>query len=87
MLLWNCPAGCDADVAAIDAFVAGHDRTVGTAYADLPTRFGMVAWGARLLTDCFDPAVADAFYAARFDHAPESIGSLPPSGCSEDTDG
>lgn len=87
VLLWSCPEGCDADVSAISDFVATHERTVGTPYPDLPTRFAIVAWGARLLTSCFDPTAADGFYAARFDHAPESTGSVPPTGCTDDTDG
>jgi hypothetical protein len=86
VVLWNCPEGCDAEVAAIDAFVATHDRTVGTAYADMDARFAIAAWEARLTLDCFDPDAAHAYYLAHFDQAPESTGSPPPTSCSSGSD-
>lgn len=46
-------------------------------YASLPTRFAAVSWGRRLLTDCFDEAQMEAFYAEHVDNAPESITSNP----------
>lgn len=86
VLLWSCPDGCDADVTAVDAFASAHDRTVATPYDALPTRFGIVAWDWRMTSACFDEAAAAAFYAAHFDHAPESTGSDPPPGCARPSD-
>jgi hypothetical protein len=86
VLLWNCPDGCDADVAAIDAFATARDKTVTTPYDALPTRFGVVAWEWRMLTGCFDESATTAFYDAHVDKAPESSSSMPPTGCGSPVD-
>lgn len=85
-LLWNCSPDCPDERAAIEAFVASHERTLATSYPAMPSRFAVVAWGARLTASCLDVPEIEAFYVARFDRGPESTGSLPPSGCTTDTD-
>jgi len=79
--LYRCPDGCDAEVQDLADLASSRPLALVTEYLDLPTRFGAVAWGVRLLTDAFDQDAFEAFYAAHSDHAPESIGSGPPSSC------
>ncbi len=81
VFLYHCEGGCDAEVQQLDTFVSAHRLTVLTEYAALPARFGVVAWGYRLLTDALDLRAFTAFYEAHVDHAPESIDSPPPAGC------
>lgn len=81
VFLYDCADGCGEQLAELAALAARNPRTVLTPYAELPTRFGVVAWGWRLLSDCLDGAAFQAFYDAHFDHAPESIDAPPPAGC------
>jgi hypothetical protein len=81
VFLYNCPDGCDQEVAAIKQLNQHRHRTIITAYAVLPTRFGVVSWGHRLLSDCFDLATFDAFYERNFDHGPESNANPPSPTC------
>lgn len=81
VLLHNCDVGCDADVEAMARFASVNERTIVTPYRDLPVRFAVVAWGVRLLMDCYDAAATEAFYKEHFNHAPEDVGSGPPDGC------
>ncbi|MFM2416096.1 MAG: hypothetical protein RL385_819 [Pseudomonadota bacterium] len=78
VFLHNC-ADCAADAEAMVAFAEGHPMALATPYAALPSRFAVVAWGVRLVSDCFDQSAFEAFYAAHVDHAPESVSSGPPS--------
>jgi hypothetical protein len=73
VLLYRCPEGCATEVENLTTFVAEHNRTLLTAYDDLPQRYGAVAWGARITMDTLDLPTLDAFYKLYFDHAPESI--------------
>jgi len=70
---------CADDVAALDAFANGHAMALSTPYAALPARFAVVAWGVRLVSDCYDPDAFAAFYAAHVDHGPESVSGPPPA--------
>jgi hypothetical protein len=81
VLLHHCPDGCAADLEAFTNLARQKQRTLLTPYAALPTRFAIVAWGHRLLSDCLDLEAFAAFYAARFDQGLESIASGPPAGC------
>jgi len=74
-------AACEEQVNAIAEFVEGRDRALSTPYPDLKTQFAIVAWGHRLVTDCYDEQVFQAFYRAHVDRGPESVASGPPSGC------
>jgi hypothetical protein len=80
VLLYHCPEGCPAEVAALTKLTVGKPQVMVTPYAKLPTKFAAVSWGYRLLTDCFDEAQLQAFYDEHVDHAPESIASGPPAG-------
>lgn len=81
VFLYNCPDGCEPEVARLRELHRTRPRTIVTAYADLPTRFGVVSWGHRLLSECFDEAALLAFYARNFDHAPESLDTPPNPNC------
>jgi hypothetical protein len=81
VFLYRCPEGCGPEVAALGEFVRGHDLAIVTPYASLPTRFGAVAWGHRLLSDCFDRSAFERFYADHRDRGLESISAQPPSDC------
>jgi hypothetical protein len=79
----NCPDGCDTEIAQLSALVVSLPRTLLTSYALLPKRFAAVAWGYRLVSDCFDRDAFERFYAEHFDHGRESIADDPPSDCDE----
>jgi hypothetical protein len=78
VLTYNCPNGCDADVAAaqamIDALPTDADcaaarsavrvRMVMTPDPELDVPFAASAWGWTLRAKCFDPDVFGAFVAA-----------------------
>lgn len=81
VFLYNCPDGCDAEINALKKIVSDRYRTILTAYADLPTRFGVVSWGHRLTSECFDEQAYVAFYNQNFDHAPESNANPPNPSC------
>jgi hypothetical protein len=77
-LLYDCPDGCDAEVAALREFVFGHELTVLTPFEGLRTRFAVTSWGYRLETDCLDLALVTSFYDSHVDQAPEQFGRPPP---------
>lgn len=80
--LYRCPDdGCADELAALVKLAKGKPFALVMPYAALPTRFAAVAWGQRLLSECFDLAAFEAFYAAHADRAIESSTSGPPSGC------
>lgn len=78
--LYNCPAGCPEELAALTAFVSGRAEVILTPYAALPTRFGAVAWEYRLLSDCYDARAFEGFYTAHLNKgAPEDEVDAEPS--------
>lgn len=85
--LYDCPDGCEADVAALEAMVA--DLPEGTVilapYDGLKTQFAAVAWERRLQLDCLDTGALVEFYERFVDNAPESVTAGPPGGCMETT--
>jgi len=81
VFLYNCPGGCDTDLATFTALAQANQRTLLTVYPELPARFALVAWGRRLVSECIDVPAFQAFYDANFDHAPEAIASDPGSSC------
>lgn len=78
VFLYNCPAGCDAELATIKDIATTRARTVVAAYDKLPKRFAVVSWGHRLVSDCLDGPAFTAFYKAHVDRAPES-NAMPPN--------
>jgi len=81
VFLHNCPDGCAAEVQALINIVLPRDLAIVTPYAALPTRFGVVSWGYRMLSDCFDRAAFERFYREHRDRGLESISSEPAASC------
>lgn len=81
VFLYNCPEGCDAEVATLKELAGSRSFTLLTAYADLPGRFAVVSWGHRLVTDCVDERAFTQFYDNNVNHAPESSTGEPNPGC------
>lgn len=81
VFLYHCPDGCEEERAALEFLATPRPFALVMPYAELPTRFAAVAWGHRLLTDCFDEAALEAFYDRYVDQALESSTSPPPGGC------
>ena len=80
-ILYNCPSSCAGEQATIRRFVDGapaEDKTnevklIATGYAVPGHRFALVAWGWRLYLDAWDPKMAEKFYEAHADQAPELV--------------
>lgn len=81
VFLYRCPDACAEEVAELAALVREREQALLTPYGELPTRFGFVAWGARVTSDCHDLAAARAFYDAHVGRAPENVASDPPPPC------
>jgi hypothetical protein len=81
VFLHNCSDGCADERRELEAMVEGRPFALVLPYAQLPTRFGVVAWEHRLLSDCLDADAFAAFYTDHVNQAPESTTSAPPSGC------
>ena len=79
--LYHCPDGCPSEVAELASFVTGRKQALLTSYDALPTRFAVVAWGARITSDCFDLASLELFYATHANHGTEQISSEPSTPC------
>ena len=83
VLLYNCPEGCAEEVASAQALIdslPADPRCVEVAHQvvmspdpSLPTRWGAVAWGHSLASDCFAPAAFSAFYTANLAHGSEDL--------------
>lgn len=81
VFLYRCDSGCDEQVKMLAQFVEGHERALLTEYEDLPTKYAVVAWGVRLLSNCFDRGVFEDFYALHVGRGPESVTAGPPDHC------
>jgi hypothetical protein len=81
VFLHHCPDGCDAELSTLREFVSAHRLTLLTSYTQLPTRFAVIAWGVRLLSDCLDRVTFETFYNTHVDRAPESLDAPPPATC------
>jgi hypothetical protein len=80
VLLHDC-ATCDDDVAALEAFAAGHEWALSTPYPALDAPFALVAWEVRATMGCWDPEFTAAFYDEHRDRAPESVLAGTPASC------
>ena len=85
VILWNCPDGCGAEQASIDALVPTlGEFALSTPYSEMESPFAVVAWEHRLLLGCFDADATSTYYAEHVDQGPESTSSAPPGGCMGD---
>ena len=81
VILYSCPDGCPADVAAVRKFIEsappepqfGSVKLVNAPYPVPGHRFAVLSWGWRLFMDSWDPQAALAFYSRHVDHAPEAL--------------
>jgi hypothetical protein len=79
VLLYNCPAGCDDELAQLVALRNGRHpdqynviRVLIVPDASMPHKFAAVAWRYRWQGDVVDEAAISCFIDARYDRAPES---------------
>lgn len=81
--LYDCPGGCSAAVEAMAALHAElpEGRALVSPYADMVSSFAAVAWGARLLADCFEAETFRAFFDAHVGKGPEDVTSGPNAEC------
>jgi hypothetical protein len=81
---YNCPTGCDAEIAALLAFLDARPadplcipplegRYVITPDPLLDTRFAAAAWGALMKSDCLDLAALATFLDEHYAMAPENF--------------
>jgi len=87
VLSYNCPGGCDSDVATATQMLAGLPsdpecvslgegvvrRSIMTPDPKLDVAFAASAWGWTLRASCFDPATFQAFALAHYNQGPEDI--------------
>lgn len=78
--LLHHPCATEETIAELRTFAAaqpiddgGPFRVVMSPFPDLPTDVAVLAWGERLLTNCFDPTEAQAFVDAHYRTAPEDV--------------
>jgi hypothetical protein len=84
---YNCPSGCDSDIAAAQALLDGlpddpmcdpsagnpRVRTLMTPDPGLDVKFAASAWGWTLRADCFDSVAFGAFAKAHYGQGREAI--------------
>lgn len=85
VMVYNCPDGCAADVASMQAFIdglpldadcspsLGKNRMILMPDPDLDVRFAATAWDWTLKSNCFDPAAFRQFFDQHYDHGREVI--------------
>ena len=86
VLLYNCPEGCDDEVALLSSLAASlpASTVLVSSYSQMESRFAAVSWGWRMLLDCADDAaVFSDFYAEHFADAPETTTAGPSADCTE----
>ncbi len=86
VLLYNCPDGCDDEVAVLSSVAASMapSTVIVSPYSDMEARFAAVAWGWRMLLGCADEAATFvSFYTDHFAQAPETTTAGPSQECME----
>jgi Protein of unknown function (DUF3105) len=81
VFLYNCPDGCEAEVAELTSLVLSFDagRALLTPYAEMEWKFAAVAWQNRMLTSCVDVDAFRSFFDENVANAPENTPSEPTS--------
>ena len=86
VLLYNCPEGCEDEVALLSSVAASSPAStvLVSSYSQMESRFAAVSWGWRLLLGCADDAaVFTGFYSEHFGQAPETTTAGPSADCME----
>lgn len=84
VILYNCPNGCAAELAALDAYLTAipadplcvaplAHRYIVVPDPTLPFTFAATAWGNTLTSNCFDLPALGAFISAHYAMAPENF--------------
>jgi hypothetical protein len=87
VLSYNCPDGCDADIAAATQMLNGFPpdplclvndirvrrRSVMTPDPNLDVKFAASSWGYTLRANCFDADVFSSFANRHYDAGPEKL--------------
>lgn len=83
VFLVDCPDGCEAERAELEAYVLGlpEGRGLLTPYSGAPQPFTVVAWEHKLELGCLDLEAIAAFYDAHVGRAPEDTPSGPAAEC------
>ncbi|MSQ02641.1 MAG: DUF3105 domain-containing protein [Myxococcales bacterium] len=83
VFLYDCPGGCDDDLAELTTYVSGLTlgRAVLTAYAPSVAQFTAVAWEHKLELACFDQPSLAAFFDEHVGKSPEDVLSEPSAAC------
>lgn len=82
VFLYDCPDGCEDDVATLTAWTATlpAGRWVLTPYSLMPDwPFAAVSWDHRLLTGCLDTDAFQTFFDEHVGRGPEDTTSEPTS--------
>lgn len=83
VIAYNCPMGCAAELAQIEAMLAARPadplcvmpltgRYILTPDPLLDSQFAVVAWGAVMKSDCLNVAAMNAFIDQHYAKAPEN---------------
>jgi len=77
--LYNCKDGCPKERKQLEALYDESTRPFAliTPYADMESRFAVVAWGHRIVTDCYDEELFLRFYDEYAHKGPEGS-PVPP---------
>jgi hypothetical protein len=81
VIVYNCPDGCPADLAAAQAMIdkvppkeaCSRSPVIMAPDPTLDVRFAASAWGYTLRAPCFDPGAFATFIAAHANQGPEKI--------------
>ena len=84
VFMYNCPGGCEAEVAALVSAFGSKERVIITPYSNMRWRFAASAWERRILMNCLDIDKLSRFYDAYFAKAPEDVASMAPGGCMDE---
>jgi hypothetical protein len=88
VFLYNCPEGCDAEIAALVEAVDGFQQFIISPNSRMTSRFAAAAWDFKTETECLDISFMLDFYKRHVGNGPEDVASMAPSGCmDEDTGG
>ncbi len=83
VITYNCPGGCNAEVAKVQSTIDSFDDPACSKAAGVPrhivmtpdplldTRWAASAWGWTLKASCFEPAVFLKFVKDHYNHSPE----------------